>query len=442
VTEGDAETEVTVRLDEGARFGRYEVLRWLGGGGFGDVYESLHRELGKRVALKVLRREYALHPTVRARFTREAQAAARLRHVNVVDVTDVGVFEGQPYLVMELLEGETLRACCEREGPLPPARAVDLLLPVLDAVAAAHAQGLVHRDLKPENIFLAQQGISGVVPKVLDFGVVKLDDEGARPAMLTGSGVLLGTPSYMSPEQARDVRDLDGRSDQFSLGAVLYECLCGRRAFEGDGMLGTLQLVASAAPAPLPDDVPDALRAVVLRALEKSPEARFPSVQAFAEALLPFASPAMRERWSVTARAPAPPAPSVVPPTPSGPRTLRGQERPAPGPQAPPTRPVAPWVVAAVAVAGAAVALSRGAVRPAVREQPPRAEVVIPPAESVRAVAPVPPPETPSPAPPPTPAVVPAPAPMAVRALRRRARVVDAGVPTRRLGANGAVIED
>ncbi len=453
----------------GTRLGRYEVVALIGRGGFGAVYEATHRELKKRVALKVLHREFALHPTVRARFSREAVAASAMRHPHVVDVTDVGVFEGQPYLVMEFLEGETLRARCERDGAMGVEATLDVLLPVLDAIATAHAQGIVHRDLKPDNVFLARVGPRGAaVPKVLDFGIVKLSgDLPDRRGTLTGSGALLGTPSYMSPEQAENLRDIDGRSDQFSLGAILYECLTGRRAFEGEGMISILHRVATQPvkpPRELRTELPAALEAVVLRALEKSPAARFASARAMGAALLPFASAKAREEWSEVfvgeaAEAAPAPAPARVSVTPGqlsrevGPQTLH---RPEAHPTTGPRWPAAVGATAAIALALAGIDALRSeraaapvpavvprhevtpapVVAPAVVVAPAPAVVVVPPA----AVVPTPP----------VVRVAQSPRPPTTRRTETRragsdagsAAAVDAGGRRRMLGPNGSVIED
>jgi len=166
----------------------------------GAVYEAVHLDLEKRVALKVLLPSMASTAELVARFEREGRAAAKIRHPNVVDVSDVGVEAGAPFLVMEFLEGESLAGMLHREGALPVGRVAEVMLPVMGAVAAAHALGVVHRDLKPDNIFLARLGDGTVVPKVLDFGISKTAPNGG-PA-LTGTGVMMGTPCYMSPEQA------------------------------------------------------------------------------------------------------------------------------------------------------------------------------------------------------------------------------------------------
>jgi serine/threonine-protein kinase len=460
-------------LEPGARLGRYEVVGLLGRGGFGAVYEATHRELRKRVALKVLHREFALHPTIRARFAREAVAASGLRHPHVVDVTDVGVSEGQPYLVMEFLEGETLRARCAREGALPVAEALDALLPIVDAVAAAHDRGIVHRDLKPDNVFLARVGPRAeVVPKVLDFGIVKISGEMPdRRGTLTGSGALLGTPAYMSPEQAQNLREVDGRSDQFSLGAILYECATGRRAFEGEGMIDVLHRVAMepvTPPRALRPELPAGFEAALLRALEKSPADRFGSARELGAALLPFASARAQEHWAqVFARPAGPPPPSPpTDPTPArasagppsrevDPHTLSRDERP-------PSRGARWPALAATAAALAALLAGADALQER-RARPVALPAPVAPPAPVALAQPAPPPPAPAPvpvaAPTPAPAPAPAPAVVVVVAPPRRAPVVrraeartaddagapapaDAGVRRRVFGPNGAVIED
>ncbi|MEZ4408449.1 MAG: protein kinase [Polyangiales bacterium] len=286
-------------LSPGEDFGRYRVVRRLGRGGMGEVYEATHATLGKRVALKVLRPEVAQNPKVLARFQREGAAVARVEHPNVVDIFDVGVERDVAFLVMEFLEGEDLGAMLRREGALEVSRAVDILLPVLAAVAAAHAEGVIHRDLKPANVFLATTKLGVVTPKVLDFGVSKILD-GPSFQNITGPTTLLGTPYYLPPELARGARNADPRSDQYALGVILYQCLTDRRPFAGATLYDTLRAIVHGEYEPahvvrpsLPREVADA----VARALSREPERRFASVLEFGSALIPFASRGVRALW-------------------------------------------------------------------------------------------------------------------------------------------------
>ncbi len=298
-----------MEIAEGSMFGRYRVVRQIGRGGMGAVYEAVHSDLEKRVALKVLLPSTASQTELVARFEREARAAARVRHPNVVDVSDVGVEAGVAWLVMEHLEGEDLSGLLRREGALPLSRVAELMLPVLGAVEAAHSLGVVHRDLKPENIFLARMRDGTIVPKVLDFGISKMAPAGGGPA-LTSTGIMMGTPCYMSPEQAQSSRGVDGRSDQFSIGVILYECATGRRPFEGETFFSILTAIVEGRyvrPRELCPGLPERFEAMVVRALERSPDARFPSVAALAEELRACSS-------EVPAAVPAPvPVPVLVP---------------------------------------------------------------------------------------------------------------------------------
>jgi serine/threonine protein kinase len=268
----------------GVVLGRHVLVRLLGEGGMGAVYEARHQDLGRLAAVKVLHERYARSSDVRLRFVREGQAAARVRHPHVVDVYDVGVDAGQPYLVMELLEGEDLSQTIARDGVLSVERTADLLLPVV-----------VHRDLKPENIFLSEQR-NGIKPKVLDFGISKIMDPGDAES-LTHTGAFLGTPQYMSPEQAQGAKHIDHRSDQYSLGVVLYQCVTARRPIEEPSLYALIQrIVAGEFPPPrqLSPELPAAFEAVILRAMARDPSERFGSARGLGQALLPFASARVR----------------------------------------------------------------------------------------------------------------------------------------------------
>src|SRR4051794_37625399 len=303
------------------------------------VYEAIHVALRKRVAIKVLFPAVARQLDPRARFLREGEAASRIAHPHVVDITDVGIDGDTPYLVMEYLEGEDLAALLAREGGLAVDRTVELLLPVVAAVAAGHRAGVIHRDLKPQNIFLAH--VHGELrPKVLDFGVSKL--VGADPARLelTGTAAVFGTPAYMSPEQARGAKRVDARSDQYAIGLLLYECVTGRRAHQGANALAVLRDIGDGRlepPRRHRPDLPPAFEAVVLRALHPHPDGRFASLDELATALLPFATPRARTLWTEAFTAAV-----------AGPRPVPTVRLPARGTE---TAPSPPTTMASVAAA-------------------------------------------------------------------------------------------
>ena len=218
-------------LSAGSRFGPYEILSLLGAGGMGEVYRARDVRLGREVAIKVLPATFATDEIRLRRFEQEARAAAALNDPNVVAIYDVGNVDGQPYVVSELLDGETLRTTLG-SGVLPLRKAIGYAQQIARGMAAAHRRGIVHRDLKPENLFVTRDGLI----KILDFGLAKLNEpvDPLHSAMsTTAPGVVLGTVGYMSPEQAKG-QTADDRSDIFSFGAVLYEMLSGRRAFEAD----------------------------------------------------------------------------------------------------------------------------------------------------------------------------------------------------------------
>lgn len=285
-----------MRESASRRVGRYEVLEYLGSGGMSDVYAALHTGLRKRVALKVLRSPSRGDRESVARFLREGECLARVRHPNVVEVHDVGVEEGVPYLVMELLHGETLDQKLAREGALPREVALDFVLPIFGAVEQVHRAGVVHRDVKPANILLARGHDGEITPKLVDFGVATLDER----RLITGALGPIGTPAYMSPEQARGLDPVDARSDQYSLASMLFEVLTGREPFPGADVDGVLSSVARGRFPRLSEmlrDVPRGLDDVLARATAFDPRDRFGSVREFAEALLPYASRRVRESW-------------------------------------------------------------------------------------------------------------------------------------------------
>ncbi len=270
-------------------------MRLIAEGGMSEVYEAIHIGLKKRVALKALSPQLAEDADARARFIAEAEFASRIHHPHVVDVTDVGIVDGLPYLVMELLHGENLRSLYARKQRLPYRDLIDLLLPIAAAVAAGHEQRVLHRDLKPENIFLHRVG-RRLHPKLLDFGVSSmLNTRGAA----SGSAIA-GTTHYMSPEQARGEAHLDARTDQYALGVILYEGLTGRlpSATQGGAEPRSVELAPSDPPAAALD-LPAELEAAIMRAMAREPNQRFASMRAFALALVPFANEPAREYWGL-----------------------------------------------------------------------------------------------------------------------------------------------
>ena len=263
----------------------YEILGELGRGGMGVVYRARQVGANREVALKVVLAGGHAGPTEVARFRAEAEAVARLQHPHVVAVFEVGEHDGRPFYSMELCPGGTL-ASVAAGGPMDPRAAADTLFKVARGVAAAHAAGVVHRDLKPGNVLLT----AGGEPKVADFGLAKRLDAGAD-AGLTRTGAVVGTPSYMPPEQAAGVREVGPAADVYSLGAVLYDLLTGRPPFRGPTATDTILMVVTEDPVPprvLRPDLPRDLEAVVLRCLEKDPVRRYASAAALADDLRRF----------------------------------------------------------------------------------------------------------------------------------------------------------
>lgn len=276
-----------------ARFGRYQVLRRVGSGGMGSVFEALDTSSGRHVALKVLHPHIARRRTAIERFVREGHAASRIRHPHVVEIIDLGVEEETPYLAMEFLEGDDLARVIAREGRLAVGVALDVVLPVVMAVAAAHDAGVIHRDLKPSNVCITRGPGDRPWPKVVDFGVSKVIDGTDGDDTGTATDGVVGTVSYMAPEQARSASNASFGSDQYSLGALLYECITGELPFRGRGVYDVVQSVMSrplAAPSERSAGIPGALDEIVLRAMSRNPEDRFPSVHSFGAALQALAS--------------------------------------------------------------------------------------------------------------------------------------------------------
>jgi serine/threonine protein kinase len=270
-------------LTSGTKLGPYEIVSPLGAGGMGEVYRSRDPRLKREVAIKVLPQAFSLDADRLRRFEQEALATAALNHPNILAVFDIGTIEGSPYVVSELLEGETLRERL-RSGSIAVRKALDYALQIAHGLAAAHEKGIIHRDLKPENLFVTKDGRV----KILDFGLAKLtqDEPGTHTSLPTATlgteaGVVMGTAGYMSPEQVRGIA-LDPRSDIFSFGAILYEMLYGKRAFHGDTAADTMSAILKEDPPDLNEtnrNVSPALERVVQHCLEKNPEQRFHSAR-------------------------------------------------------------------------------------------------------------------------------------------------------------------
>lgn len=274
---------------------KYRIEQLIGVGGMGAVFSAIHQFTGKRVALKWMLPELARDADAVARFMREAHAAGRISHPNVVDVYDVGQHASSYFLVMEFLQGEPLTSALARRD-LTPAEVLTLLLPAMRGVAAAHRQGVVHRDLKPDNIFLAyeEDGVRREA-KVLDFGISKLssEEQGGINMRLTRTGAVVGTPYYMSPEQIRGSHTLDKRADIYAFGVIMYEALTGQVPFHAE-TYGALVLEIATGTPRAPDDLvptlPEELSQVVLRAMARDLNARYPSMESLIAALEPFAT--------------------------------------------------------------------------------------------------------------------------------------------------------
>ncbi|MBN1655824.1 MAG: serine/threonine protein kinase [Deltaproteobacteria bacterium] len=286
--------------------GRYEILEQFGEGGVGLVYRARHIKLGLTVAIKVLQEQFVLHKMMRPRFEREARALATLAHPNIVSVNDFGIADGRPYLVMELLEGQTLRELLNR-GPLPIDQVTQVTRQLLNALAYAHAHGFVHRDLKPSNVFIQHLPDRSLHIKILDFGMVKFVDQethdGSRS--LTRSGMAVGTPSYMAPEQV--IGDRIGTStDVYAIGILLFEMLTGRAPFTGElADIVRRQLtdkIPALGQANAHLEVSAELEALIQRAVDKNPSRRYPNAASLLKAFEALPNPpAMRKDVSLDA---------------------------------------------------------------------------------------------------------------------------------------------
>ena len=271
--------------------GRYEITRKIGQGGMGAVYEATHKLIGKRMAVKVLLDKYAQKDQIVARLEQEARLASSIGHENIIDITDFGITgDGRTFVVMEFLEGESLGATLAREGRLDEQRAIRIGHQIASALGAAHKKGIVHRDVKPDNVFLLTRRGKDFI-KVVDFGISKAmrpEDEAGNSPRLTQTGMVLGTPLYMSPEQARGDENLDHRIDVYALGVILYEMVTGEVPFRGANYLSILSQVINEeprAPRDLRPDLSVELESVIMKALAKDRDDRYATTEDLADDL-------------------------------------------------------------------------------------------------------------------------------------------------------------
>ena len=336
--------------------GQFQILQKIGTGGMGSVYKASQPEMNRMVAIKILHPKLAGRKDLVSRFRREARAMSQLTHPNTVKVFMYGELEedGSLYIVMEFLEGRNLNQTVRKGGPLPPDRAIPVLVQVCGALHEAHQMGIVHRDLKPENIFLSEQGGMKDYPKVLDFGLAKVTERQMRPGsvILTQEGMVFGTPEFMSPEQAQG-KNLDARSDLYSLAVILYEVLTGKLPFNAKTPMEYIQKHVMEPPILLNQRVPGksfppGLETVLNKAIAKKPIDRYQTAEEFANALKPFSNATVE----ASPQPPATSAPVHSAPQPSAPDTALGAVA-AP----PPPASRGPGIGLLVGVAAACLAL-------------------------------------------------------------------------------------
>ncbi len=314
---------------------KYNLVRLLGEGGMGSVYEAEHTRINRRVAIKMMHPDTRSEPDAVERFLREAESASAIGHPNIIEIYDVGVEgDGTAYIVMELLDGVSLDVVLKEKGALPPTRAVAIVLQILSALYAAHKKGIIHRDLKPENVFMAVDARNREEVKLLDFGVAKVQEATEDSLRLTKTGTVLGTPSYLSPEQARGRKDIDERIDIWAAGVLLYQMLAGELPFKGESYNEVLANVLIEDPVPLGPRAPGAhegLIAVVGKAMTKDRDGRFQAVSEMIDALLPYCE---RAEYEMTPQA-FEVLRKSVPPAPALPKVDTGTGMPAIPPASP-----------------------------------------------------------------------------------------------------------
>ena len=355
--------------------GKYKLLRLLGEGGMGQVFEAVNQNTDRRVAIKTLHAQFAGDAAVVQRFLREARAATKILHPNVVDILDLDLdaTTGAPYIVQEFLAGESLEAYVEAKADqrLPVEETLRILVPVMEALVAAHALGIVHRDLKPANLFLTNDRAGAATPKVIDFGIAKLMEAQTDKLHQTATGTLVGTPSYMSPEQAAGASDLDAGTDIWSLGVVFYELLSGALPYEAANYNLLVAKLLYEEPSPLllrDPSLPTDVAAVVERALQKNRGARFPSMQSMLDATVACAAWTPSPLLRVSAPPVRPSSLSAPPPTEdrpaattmtSSPSLVSWSVQPAPAP-----RRAVPFTLLALVAVGLAGLLGFLTLRP------------------------------------------------------------------------------
>ncbi len=431
-------SSVDADLEAGHLVGEYQVESKLGQGGFGAVFKATHPLIGKVVAIKVLARKFSVDPEMVSRFVAEAKAVNQIRHRNIIDIFSFGQLEdGRAYYVMEYLEGEPLDALLEREKVLPLATAMPILRAIARALEAAHGKGIAHRDLKPENVFLAKDEDGGGTdywPKLLDFGIAKLaarDDEQTTRGYRTRTGIPIGTPPFMSPEQCRG-KDVDHRTDYYAFGIVAYLMLTGVYPIDGEDFMTVLMRQINdepAAPSTVNPDLPPGIDDVIAWLMKKDPAARPPNLMTAVRAI---------EQVAEGSGIAIPRAPRSAPMDAATPRsTPSGLSRLAtPGPLGMAAtmpsdmamtpakrRSRVPWLLGGLAIALAAAAPVWYVLR--AQDEQPVAHTAPPP--QPQPPAPAPPPAPPPPAPPPPPAVDTAPAHVTItlRGLPAGTEIVD-----------------
>jgi len=311
--------------------GRYRIETILGEGGMGIVYLARHKVIDKRVAVKILRADFAHQKEITDRFLQEAKAASSIGNPHIVDISDFGeLADGSTYFVMEWLDGIPLSKLTHERRPVPTARLLDIARQIADGLAAAHSAGIVHRDLKPDNVFLVRHGSADFV-KILDFGIAKVMNDASKK--MTRAGALFGTPHYMSPEQAAGT-PVDARTDVYALGVMLYELASGRLPFDADNLMGILTQHMFKAPEPIrkfEPSVTPGLEAIIMKALSKHPDQRYATMQALSQDLDKLArgdAPDALAEMMVRAASLFPPNPverAMPEPVPASPRQPRAR---------------------------------------------------------------------------------------------------------------------